>query len=99
MINHFKASEELLARIAKKMGFFDVRFLTNWQEIVGIEISQKCSPSKMIFDPFSKEAILLVSSLDLGFKSMFTHYREVVLTRVKFYFGVNFIKDVKIAKL
>jgi hypothetical protein len=53
----------------------------------------------MIFDPFSNEAILLVSSLDLSFKSMFTHYREIILMKVKFYFGVNFVKDVKIAKL
>jgi hypothetical protein len=98
MINHFKASEGVLIGIAKKMGFFDVRFLTNWQDIVGSEISQKCSPVKMTFDLFSRESILLVSSLDLSFKSMFTHYREVILAKVRFYFGVNFIKDVKIAK-
>jgi hypothetical protein len=99
MINHFKASEGVLTSLSKKMGFFDVRFITNWEEVVGKDIAQKCTPSKMIFDPFSNEAILLVSSLDLSFKSMFTHYREIILMKVKFYFGVNFIKDVKIAKL
>jgi hypothetical protein len=98
MNNHFKLSEEIFAGIATKKGFFDSRFLTNWKDIVGEELALKCSPAKMIFDVFSREAVLFIFSNDLAFKSMLTHYREIILSKVCFYFGVNFVKDVKIAK-
>ncbi len=98
MINHFKASEKLIIELARKKGFFDVRFLTNWEEIVGKEISLKCFPSRLVFDFFTKEATLLVYSEDLSFKSMLTHYKSLILQKVCLYFGINFIKDVKITK-
>ena len=91
-------SAQLFKNIAFKAGFFDVRFLTNWQEILGEEVSSKCSPSKMVYDQFTKSATLFLYSEDLAFKSMFTHYKDFILQKIKLYFGVSFVQDVKIVK-
>ena len=99
MTNPYNASLDVFKIVAQKMGFFDPRFLTNWKDIVGEEIANKCSPSKMVFDRLSREATLFVFSQDFAFKSMLTHYREPILSKIKLYFGINFITDVKISKL
>ena len=95
-LNHF--SFAIFKDIAFKAGFFDVRFLTHWKEIVGEEVSSKCSPAKLIYDQFTKSATLFLHSEDFAFKSMFTHYKAFILEKVKLYFGVPFIVDVKIIK-
>lgn len=94
-----KLSGGLFKDIAKNLGFFDQRFLTNWGEIIGEELSNKCSPAKIVYDNLSKTATLLLYSEDLSFKSMFSHYKETILSKIKFYFGINFITDVKIIKI
>ena len=99
MTNPYSASHTIFYNLSKKMGFFDPKFLTHWQDIVGKDLAQKCTPSKMIFDKFSQEATLIIFSTDVAFKSMLTHYKEILLNKIKFYFGVNFVKNIKIAKI
>ena len=99
MTNPYSASIPIFKDLSKKLGFFDARFLTNWKDIVGDEIAQHCTPSKMIFDKFSNNAILFVYPINPHFKSTFTYQKEAILEKVKFYFGINFVTDVKIAKI
>ena len=99
MTNPYSASISIFQTLSKKLGFFDARFLTNWSDIVGEEIAQSCTPSKMIFDKFSNNAILFIYPLNPHFKSTFTYQKSIILEKVKFYFGINFVIDVKIAKI
>ena len=99
MTSPYLASIDILQSLSKKLGFFDARFLTHWSEIVGEEIATQCTPSKMIFDKFSNDATLLVSTSNPHFKSTFTYHKELILQKIKLYFGINFITDVKLTKI
>jgi hypothetical protein len=96
MINLHSKANSSIVNLSKKLGFFDVRFLTNWREIVGEEIANSCTPYKIIFDKFSNDATLMLISFNPHFKSTFTYHRQNIINKIQFYFGINKVKNVKI---
>lgn len=100
--SHIKQVSEhadvIFREIAKRKGFFDYRFLTNWSDIVGMDLATKCIPQRLIYSPILKNSILIILSEDVAFKSMFTHYKVMILDKVRFYFGQSSITEVRLAK-
>jgi hypothetical protein len=91
------AVSSLLDADLKRRGFNDKRILTNWRDIVD-EIADLCHPVKMTY---RKEAsgvsiTLYVSTNDRSFYSEFIYHRSNIMNRVNFYFGKDYISDVKV---
>lgn len=89
-------SSAVFKEIAEKNGFFDVRFITEWREIVGSEIANRCLPSKIKYNALQRTITLFISTEDMAFKNLFTYYKDMILGRVRLYFGINNLVDVKI---
>lgn len=86
----------LFSEIAVKCGLFNPNFLTNWRDIVGESLYQKCTPCSLKKDFSSGKFFLIVITKDAFFKANFTHYRQILLDSINLYFGAKFIIDVKI---
>ena len=87
-------SINIFSNIAKKSGLYDVRFLTNWQDIVGIELSLKCSP--VTINRFKNHAVLVIRVSDRFLKANFTYFKQNMLDKIQLYFSTKLITDIKI---
>jgi hypothetical protein len=98
MLSVQECSTEIMKKLAQKSGFFDIRFLTDWKQIAGEQIAESCLPVKIVYDPFLKQGTLFIYSENPHFKSTFIYHKDIILSKVRFYFGVSNITDLKLIK-
>lgn len=91
-------SNPIITQIALKRGFKDVRFLTNWTDIVGTEYADIVTPHSLKHDSLLSQSILFLYTKDIAFASRFGFYKEQILARIKKYFGTTNITDAKILR-
>jgi hypothetical protein len=86
-----------LEYILKKRGFSDTRLVTQWQNIVGQDISKLYSPNKINFFSLSSERILELYPLADFARVKFGFDKELIKLLINTFYGYNFITNVKLA--
>lgn len=92
-----KEVKGLIAPIFKKHGFASVDIVSNWQSIVGQELSNGIIPEKLIFPKGERiNGTLIVKSAGGAFALLFQHKKKHVLDKINTYFGYSAVKEVRI---
>jgi hypothetical protein len=94
--------EPLTRPVLKTQGLAGSRVLTEWESIVGVQLSHHTTPEKLSF-PNSKKTGgkktggTLVISVENGFATELQHMQPMILERLASYFGYQAINRIAIS--
>ena len=87
----------LAKEILGKKGFVETDILTNWQDIIGQELANYTSPTKIDFKPQQRNNGILHLEVPSGaFALEVQHKEKTILQKINTYFGYNAISNIKI---
>ena len=78
-------------------GFASVDILSNWEDIVGPDLSKGIRPEKLTFEKDKRtNGTLYVKSAGGAFAMLFEHQKNRVIERINTFFGYPAVKNIKI---
>jgi len=89
--------EPLTRPLLKTQGLAGTKILTQWESIVGAQLSQHCMPEKLSFPKGKKSGGTLVISTESGFATELQHMQPLILERLASYFGYQAIVRIVIS--
>lgn len=88
---------DCVGNIFAKRGFFESRIVTDWHIIVGEKFAKFSYPKKLSFPSRKKkEAVLYIAVSNSSISMNMEYIKDIIIEKISVYFGVNFIKSVKI---
>lgn len=89
--------EPLTRPVLKKQGLAGTRILTEWNSIVGPQLSRHTLPEKLSFPKGKKSGGTLTIACENGFATELQHMQPMILDRVNSYFGYQAVIRVTIS--
>ncbi len=89
----------LTRHIFGERGFVGIDLITNWADIVGMELSQGVLPVRLTFPQKQRSnGVLHVRAAGGAFALLFEHQKSRVIERVNTYFGYPAVSDIRIVQ-
>ena len=89
--------EPVTRPILKTQGLAGSKVLTEWESIVGAQLSKHTLPEKLTFPKGKKTGGTLVISTENGFATELQHMQPLILERLAGYFGYQAINRITIS--
>lgn len=95
-----QSMDKLLAKVTapalQKHGYLKARLFTQWTEIVGEEMAQKCKPHKLVFPQKTNADGALTLKVQNGFALEIQHSEPLILEKIAIYFGYRAVEQIRI---
>ena len=91
-----KEIEQTLKPIYKKHGFAEHRILTEWESIVGKELSNFSAPCKLVMPRAQNQGGTLHIKVASGRGLELQHSQPIILDRIATYFGYRAVEKLRI---
>jgi hypothetical protein len=89
--------ESLTRPVMKAKGLAGTRVLTQWDDIVGEQLSRHTLPEKLAFPKGGKTGGTLTISVENGFATELQHMQPAILERLAHYFGYQAVTRIVIS--
>ncbi len=89
-----EATATAMNDVFKKRGFENNKIITEWNNIVGEELSGKYKPSKITHN--GKSVVLFVDSITLKDRQHITYNKSIIIEKINQFCGHQAIDNIKI---
>lgn len=94
---------KLLPKLVKptfeKKGFVQAEILLEWGKIVGPEMSEKCSPEKLVFPQGKKTEGVLHLNVQISSGLLIEYGAPLIIDKINSYFGYQAVTQLKIKQV
>ncbi len=99
----FQLISKLLPKLVKatfeKKGFIQAEILLEWDKIVGQEMSQKCTPEKLVFSKGKKTEGILYLNVHISSGLLIEYGSPLIIDKINSYFGYQAVNRLKIKQV
>lgn len=94
-----KLLPKLVKSTFEKKGFVQAEILLEWSKIVGQEMSQKCTPEKLIFPKGNKTEGTLYLNVQISSGLLIEYGTPLIIDKINSYFGYQAVTRLKIKQV
>ncbi len=94
-----KLLPKLVKSTFEKKGFAQAEILLEWNKIVGQEMSQKCTPEKLIFPKGKKTEGMLYLNVQISSGLLIEYGAPLIIDKINSYFGYQAVTRLKLKQV